>query len=217
MIQGCTNQIKALEFTPVSGRSEAVQEWWGPFRLTLRWASQPKGDCKVSHHSSQLCVFSALFIFNLDKNETFLRGKSCTWCTIYQAKYELVWMQKMRVITVYFSEMIYNYCNKSLITWWNFNLYVIDAGSKVKGQVKSERNKPVLTRPERGISKARFVSHLLCVIKTLNIIYAHIFYSSTTPTSFSSLNILQRKKKPFNFSCILFSFDCSFLPHKVFI
>lgn len=47
---------------------EAVQEWWGPFRLTLRWASQPKGDCKVSHHSSQLCVFSALFIFNLDKN-----------------------------------------------------------------------------------------------------------------------------------------------------
>lgn len=90
MIQGCTNQIKAPEFTPVSGRSEAVQEWWGPFRLTPRWASQPKGDCKVSHHSPQLCVFSALFIFNLDIKETFLRGSSCTWWTIYQAKYGLM-------------------------------------------------------------------------------------------------------------------------------
>lgn len=61
MIQGCTNQIKAPEFTPVSGRkSETVQGWWGPVCLTLRRASQPKGDCKVS---STLCIFSFFYLY----------------------------------------------------------------------------------------------------------------------------------------------------------
>lgn len=57
MIQGCTNQIKAPEFTRVwESKGEMVQRCHGPLflYLTLRWASQPKGDCKVYYHSAEL-------------------------------------------------------------------------------------------------------------------------------------------------------------------
>lgn len=62
------------------------------------------------------------------------------------------------------------------------------------------------------------VSHLLGFIKTLNIIYAHI-YTPALPRHcvLFTAKHLTAQKQAFSFSCTFFSFDCSFLPHKVLI
>lgn len=66
--------------------------------------------------------------------------------------------------------------------------------------------------------KGLIVSHLLGLIKTLNIIYAHIFTAAFPQHAVLFVaKHFAAQNEAFNFSCALFSFDCSFLPHKVFI
>lgn len=82
MIQGCTNQIKAPEFTHVwESKGEMVQRCHGPLflSLTLQWASQPKGDCKVYYHSAELLHLPNSTALSKERFTAFSFSFSAIW------------------------------------------------------------------------------------------------------------------------------------------